>query len=155
LYGPTEASVDVSAWACIRDDSGRSVPIGRAIANLDLYVLSGLLDPVPAGVSGELHIGGVGLGRGYIERPDLTAERFIPHPYDLEGGARLYQTGDKVRHRIDGNIEYLGRLDQQVKIRGNRIELGEIETALCQHPAVQTTAVLAREDSLGDKKLVA
>jgi amino acid adenylation domain-containing protein len=145
LYGPTEAAVDVSYWPCRRDDQRTSVPIGRPIANIQLYVLNSALQPVPVGVAGELHIGGIGVARGYLNRPALTAERFIPDPFSTIG-ARLYKTGDLVRYLPDGNIDYLGRLDHQVKVRGFRIELGEIETALAQHPRCDEAVVVARTD---------
>jgi amino acid adenylation domain-containing protein len=155
LYGPTEASVDVSYWEC-RPDSGRSiVPIGRPIWNTQLYVLDKYLQPVPVGIAGELHIGGIGLARGYWKRPELTAEKFIPDPFSSRPQARLYKTGDLTRFLPDGNIEYLGRIDHQVKIRGFRIELGEIEATLDSHPGVRQTVVMAREDEPGDKRLVA
>jgi len=155
LYGPTEAAVDVTFWACDRESEGPIVPIGRPIANIQLYIVDNMLNAVPIGVPGELYIGGAGLARGYLNRPDLTAERFIPNPFSTEPGARLYQTGDLARYRPDGNIEFLGRIDHQVKVRGFRIELGEIENALVQHPAVREAVVLAREDTPGDKRLVA
>ena len=155
LYGPTEASVDVTFWPCPRDDQSSTVPIGRPIANTQIYILDDHLQPVPAGVAGELHIGGVGLARGYHRRPDLTREKFIPDPFHPEGGARLYKTGDLARHRKDGVIEYLSRMDHQVKIRGFRIELGEIESAIAQHTAVREVVVMAREDSPGDRRLAA
>jgi amino acid adenylation domain-containing protein len=154
LYGPTEASVDVTYWACQRESRMSTVPIGRPIANTRIYILDRRLQPVPAGVAGELHIGGVGLARGYHNRPELTAEKFISDPFSGEPGARLYKTGDLARHLPDGNIEYLGRLDHQVKIHGFRIELGEIETVLNQHPKVQSSVVVAREDKPGEKRLV-
>ena len=155
LYGPTEASVDVTFWACARDSRSSTVPIGRPIANTQIYILDVHLQPVPAGVPGELHIGGVGLARGYHRRPDLTREKFIPDPFRPEAGGRLYKTGDLARHRKDGVIEYLSRIDHQVKIRGFRIELGEIESALGHHPSVRENVVMAREDSPGDQRLVA
>ena len=155
LYGPTEAAVDVTYWRCRPDSALRIVPIGRPIANMQMYILDPQLQPVPVGESGELHIGGVGLARGYHHRPELTAEKFIANPFSTESGARLYKTGDLARYLPDGNIEYLGRLDHQVKIRGFRIELGEIEAVLGQHPAVAETVVIAREDAPGDKRLVA
>ena len=148
LYGPTEAAIDVTHWTCI-DEGADSVPIGRPIANLATYVLDAQLNPVPAGVAGELYLGGTGLARSYHRRPALTAERFVPCPF-LDG-TRLYRTGDRVRQRVDGVIEYLGRLDHQVKLRGLRIELGEIETRLMQHPLVREAVVLVQ----GGKQLVA
>ncbi|MFZ2407683.1 MAG: amino acid adenylation domain-containing protein, partial [Methylobacter sp.] len=154
LYGPTEASVDVSYWACLPDSAETAIPIGRPIANIELYILDRQLNPVPVGIPGELHIGGIGLGRGYLNRPGLTAEKFIPNPYDTSG-SRLYKTGDLVRYRPDGNIDYLGRIDHQVKIRGFRIELGEIEARLLDVPDIQEAVVIAREDQSGDKRLVA
>jgi amino acid adenylation domain-containing protein len=155
LYGPTEASVDVSSWACRRGEKRGSVPIGHPISNLELYVLDPRGEPTPVGVAGELHIGGVGLGRGYLKRPDLTAEKFVPHPYCRHAGARLYRTGDLARRLPDGAIEYLGRIDHQVKLHGLRIELGEIESVLEQHPGIQDSVVIVREDHPGDQRLVA
>jgi non-ribosomal peptide synthetase component F len=155
LYGPTEAAIDVTYWACERGQECRTVPIGRPIRNLQIYILDGYGNPVPVGVPGELHIGGVGLARGYLNRADLTAEKFVNNPFSREDGARLYKTGDLVRYRADGIIEYIGRIDHQVKIRGFRIELGEIEAVLMQHEAIRECVVLAREDSPGQKRLVA
>jgi len=155
LYGPTEAAVDVTSWACQRASRRQTVPIGHPIANLQIYLLDRALNPSPAGVPGELYIGGVGLARGYFDRPALTAEKFIPCPFSQEPGARLYRTGDLAHYLPDGAIEFLGRVDHQVKIRGFRIELGEIEAALTQYPAVRETVVLAREDTPGRKQLVA
>jgi amino acid adenylation domain-containing protein len=155
LYGPTEAAVDVTFWHCKPGDKRRSIPIGRPVSNTQMYVLDGNLHPVPVGVAGELFIGGVQPARGYWNRPELTAEKFIPDPYATEPGARLYRTGDLARFLPEGEIEYLGRIDNQVKVRGFRIELGEIESALLQHPALKETVVVAREDVPGDKRLVA
>ncbi len=154
LYGPTEASIDVTAWTCRAGWPRRRVPIGRPIANTQIYILDSLLQPCPIGVPGELCIGGVGVARGYLQQPGLTAESFIPHPFSDEG-ARLYKTGDRARYLPDGNIEFLGRTDHQVKIRGFRIELGEIEAALSQYAAVREAVVVAREDAPGEKRLVA
>ncbi|MFI5177455.1 MAG: amino acid adenylation domain-containing protein, partial [Vicinamibacterales bacterium] len=154
LYGPTEAAVDVTHFACERHQEGYGVPIGRPIANTQIYVLDDRMRPVPIGVTGELYIGGVQVGRGYLGRPDLTSERFIPDPYSAEPGARLYRTGDAARYLPDGAVEFIGRLDHQVKIRGNRIELGEIENRVVQHASVTDAVVVAREDSPGDKRLV-
>jgi amino acid adenylation domain-containing protein len=152
LYGPTEAAVDVSAWECAGDLA--TVPIGAPIQNTRLYVLDPSGRPVPPGVPGELHIGGVGLALGYHRRPGLTATRFVPDPFGPPGG-RLYRTGDLTRWRGDGTVEFLGRMDHQVKLRGLRIELGEIETALRERPGVTEAAVTVREDRPGDKRLVA
>ena len=153
LYGPTEAAVDVTYWACRRGDERATVPIGRPVANTQMYVLDSRRNPLPAGVPGELYIGGVQVGRGYVGRPELTAERFVPDPFNP--GGRLYKTGDLARHLPDGAIEYLGRTDFQVKIRGQRIELGEIEATLDKHPGVAQSVVMAREDTPGDQRLVA
>ena len=158
FYGPTEAAIDVTCWP-YQDARGRAiVPIGSPIANTQIYLLDADWQPVPAGVPGELHIGGANLARGYLDRPELTAERFIPNPFSEEAGARLYKTGDLARYLPDGNIEFLGRIDHQVKVRGVRIELGEIEAALAHHPAISEAVVLARSDNeavAGDKRLVA
>jgi amino acid adenylation domain-containing protein len=155
LYGPTEAAVDVTFWPCERDTLRRTVPIGRPIANTQIFILDRHLHPVPAGIPGELHIGGVNLGRGYFNRPDLTAERFVPNPFTDEMGDRLYKTGDLARFLPDGVIEYLGRIDHQVKVRGFRIELTEIESVLLKHPNVKETIVTTSEGPSGDKILVA
>jgi amino acid adenylation domain-containing protein len=155
LYGPTEASVDVTFWACHRQSTRHIVPIGSPIANTHMYVLDPHLQPVPIGVPGELYIGGVGLARGYLNHPELTAERFIANPFGNAPGARLYKTGDLGRYLPDGNIDFRGRFDDQVKIRGYRIELGEIATTLSQHPAIREVVVITREDVLGDRRLVA
>jgi acyl-coenzyme A synthetase/AMP-(fatty) acid ligase/acyl carrier protein len=155
LYGPTEAAVDVSYWACAREDAAGVVPIGRPVWNTALYVLDDTLRPAPVGVPGELYIGGVQVARGYQGRSAMTAERFVPDPFSVEGGARLYRTGDRARWRTDGAIEYLGRLDFQVKVRGFRIELGEIEGALRRSEGVADCVVVAREEVPGEKRLVA
>ncbi|BBH40643.1 McnC protein [Microcystis viridis NIES-102] len=165
-YGPTETSVcaTVEKWT----DATEKITIGRPIANTQIYILDSHLQPVPIGVPGELHIGGMGLARGYLNRPELTQEKFIPNPFEKDevipptplnkGGnepSKLYKTGDLARYLPDGNIEYLGRIDNQVKLRGFRIELGEIESLLNQNEAVQSSCVIVREDNLGDKRLVA
>ncbi len=155
LYGPTEAAIDVTAWTCQKESTEAVVPIGYAIANIQIYILNADYNLVPVGVPGELYIGGIGLARGYGDFPDLTAQKFIPHPWSLEPGMRLYKTGDTARYRLDGSIEYLGRSDNQVKIRGFRIELGEIENALRQLPEVRETVVVVREDIPGEQRLVA
>jgi amino acid adenylation domain-containing protein/FkbM family methyltransferase len=156
LYGPTEASIDATCGECPRGRRQPIVmPIGRPLGNMEVYLLDEHRNPVPFGVAGELHIGGVGLARGYLNLPALTAEKFIPHPFSTERGSRLYQTGDLARYNAEGTIEFLGRGDQQVKLRGYRIELGEIEAVLRQHPAVREAAVALREESEGDKRLVA
>jgi amino acid adenylation domain-containing protein len=155
LYGPTEAAIDVTYWKCVAEDNRASVPIGKAIANIRLYVVDDRMNPVPVGVPGELCLGGIGLARGYWGRGDLTAERFVPDGLSGRKGERLYRTGDLVRWLGDRNLEYLGRLDQQVKVRGFRIELGEIEAALHEHEGVRQAVVIAGEDESGDKRLVA
>ncbi|MEG4345120.1 amino acid adenylation domain-containing protein [Microcoleus sp. A003_D6] len=153
LYGPTEYTVCATIAECFK---GKGLPsIGRPIANTQVYILDPQNQPVPIGVPGELHIAGVGLAKGYLNRPELTEERFIPNPFSNELGSRLYKTGDLARYLSDGNIEYLGRIDNQVKIRGFRIELGEIEAVLSQHPGVRESAVIARDFVAGDKQLVA
>ncbi|MGB3531924.1 MAG: amino acid adenylation domain-containing protein [Microcoleaceae cyanobacterium] len=156
LYGPTEAAIDVTFWHCQPGIQHSTVPIGRPVANTQMYILNSDLQPVPIGVAGELYIGGVQLARGYLYRPELTAERFINNPFVNDFNSKfLYKTGDLARYLPDGNIEYLGRLDNQVKIRGNRIELGEIESVLNSHNAIDESIVLAKEYTPGDKRLVA
>ncbi|MFB2973203.1 amino acid adenylation domain-containing protein [Aerosakkonema sp. BLCC-F183] len=165
-YGPTEVTVWSSVYHCRSQLSKTQVPIGRPIANTQIYILDSYLQPVPIGVAGELYISGVGVARGYLNRPDLTAEKFIPNPFIKAEGRgqkaegkntsnRLYKTGDLARYLPDGNIEFLGRIDHQVKIRGFRIEIGEIEALLLQHPQVREAVVIAREDEPGNKRLVA
>jgi len=155
LYGPTEAAVDVTSWMCHAEDTLTRVPIGRPISNVWMYVFDGLLSPTPLGVPGELYIGGTAVGRGYLGRPELTAERFVADPFSLECGARLYRTGDLGRWSLDGSIDYLGRNDHQVKIRGFRIEIGEIEAQLARHPLVKESVVVAVGDEPETKRLVA
>ncbi len=155
LYGPTEAAIDVTSWACTPHGQDMNVPIGYPIANTEMYILDARYQPTPIGISGELYIGGVNLARDYLNRPDLTAEKFIPHPFSNKPGARLYRTGDVACYLPNGSINYLGRLDHQVKLRGFRIELGEIEHVLVGHTAVKEALVIAREEQSGDKRLVA
>ena len=155
LYGPTEAAIDVTHWTCDAAQQQGYVPIGRPIANTQIYILDGQGQPVPVGVSGEIHIAGDGVARGYLNRPELTAERFVRDPFSEQADARMYRTGDLGRWRADGAIEYLGRNDFQVKIRGLRIELGEIEAKLSEQPQVREAVVLAREDGAGGRRLVA
>ncbi|MBK3336159.1 non-ribosomal peptide synthetase, partial [Burkholderia pseudomallei] len=147
LYGPTEAAIDVSHWRCTADDAAAdAVPIGHPIANLRLHVLDAALHPAPVGATGELYLGGAGLARGYLGRAALTAERFVPDPF--VPGARLYRTGDLARRRADGALDYLGRLDTQVKLRGQRIELGEIEALLRATDGVRDAVVIVRDERL-------
>lgn len=155
LYGPTEAAVDVTWWHCRRGRHEASIPIGAPVANTRIHIVDGDDLPVSVGETGELLIGGVQVGRGYWERPELTAERFVPDPFSDEEDAQLYRTGDLARWREDGAVEFLGRLDHQVKLRGQRIELGEIEAVLRRHPDVRQAAVIVREDRPGDRRLVA
>jgi amino acid adenylation domain-containing protein/non-ribosomal peptide synthase protein (TIGR01720 family) len=154
LYGPTEDST-YSTWDLMKRDTHESPTIGRPISNTQGYVLDRRGRPLPAGIPGELHLGGMGLARGYLGRPDLTAEKFIPDPFSVEPGARMYRTGDLARFLPDGRIDFLGRIDHQVKIRGYRIELGEVEAVLNEYPLVKTCVVVAREEADGDKRLVA
>src|SRR5215813_1026952 len=154
-YGPTESTTFASYFAIQDLEAGEGVPIGKPIANTQIYILDRDLEPVPVGVAGELYIGGAGVARGYWNRPELTAEKFLADPFCKEAGARMYRTGDLGRWRGDGNIEYRGRNDFQVKIRGFRIELGEIENCLNEHAGVREAVVVAREDTAGDKRLVA
>lgn len=152
-YGPTEATV----WATVAEcfDGSSKPTIGRPIRNVQVYILDAYLSPVPVGVPGELFIGGAGIAHGYLNMPEMTAERFIPSPFSDQPGARLYKTGDLARYLIDGQIDYLGRVDYQVKLRGFRIELGEVEAAIRQHHGVRDCTVIMREDKPGDKRLVA
>jgi amino acid adenylation domain-containing protein len=176
LYGPAEAAIDVTAWPCQPVSANEMVPIGWPIANLQTYILDCDLQPVPIGIPGELYVGGIGLARGYLGRPELTAEKFIPNPFaeiQAKGqgqrpkgqeplslalnpwSLRLYRTGDLARYRSDGAIEFLGRIDFQVKIHGYRIEPGEIEAALVKHSAIREALVIAQEDKTEDRRLVA
>jgi amino acid adenylation domain-containing protein len=155
LYGPTEASVDVTWWRCQREPGKARVPIGFPIANTRIHVLDGQMEPVAIGSSGEIYIGGVGLARGYVNRPDLTAERFIPDPHASVAGDRLYATGDIGRYRSNGAIEYVERSDLQVKIRGFRIELEDVAAALRQCPGVRDAVVSTFEESNGELALAA
>ncbi|HEY0546553.1 MAG TPA: amino acid adenylation domain-containing protein [Pyrinomonadaceae bacterium] len=154
-YGPTESTVCASLRKCEASDERRAPSIGRPIANMEIYILDRRGNPVPVGVPGELYIGGAGLARGYHNRPALTAEKFVPHPFSREPGARLYRTGDLVRYLPEGDIEFLGRMDFQVKVRGFRIELEEIESVLNGHPSVRQNVVVTREDTPGEKRLIA
>jgi amino acid adenylation domain-containing protein/non-ribosomal peptide synthase protein (TIGR01720 family) len=157
-YGPTESTVGVLTYRVKGSSAPESVtvPLGKPLSNTQAYVLNARQQPVPTGQPGELYLGGSGLARGYFNKPDLTAERFVPNPFALqEPGARLYRTGDMARHLPQGNMEFLGRIDDQVKVRGFRVELGEIEAVLERHPGVQDAVVLPREDGAGHKRLVA
>jgi amino acid adenylation domain-containing protein len=155
LYGPTEVSIDATSWVCERESRRSHVTIGRPITNDQVFVLDERLKPAPLGVPGELYVGGVGLARGYWQRPELTAERFVPHPFASRKGERLYRTGDLARYHADGTLEYLGRIDHQVKLRGYRIELGEIEACILEHEAVREAVVTLHNDSNGNQRLVA
>ena len=155
LYGPTEATIDTTCWTAEPHASEQHVSLGRPVTNVAVYILDGSLQPVPIGVPGELYIGGAGLARGYLHHPELTAERFLPDPLGEQRGGRLYCTGDLGRYLPDGTIEYIGRLDQQVKVRGFRIEPGEIEAVLGEHPAIQEAVVVARTDPPHEKRLIA
>ncbi|SFG85800.1 amino acid adenylation domain-containing protein [Pseudomonas syringae] len=155
LYGPTEAAVDVTYWHCVPDLHAGIVPIGRPVANTRMYLLDPHMQPVPVGVCGEIYIAGVQLARGYLNRDALTAERFVKDRFSNDPTARIYRSGDLGRWLADGNIEYLGRNDDQVKLRGFRIELGEIEAQLAGCPGVGEAVVIAREDTPGDKRLIA
>jgi amino acid adenylation domain-containing protein len=155
LYGPSEDTT-CSTWACLkREDANGRVPIGKPISKTQAHVLDSEYQLIPSGCAGELYLGGQGLARGYLHRPDLTAERFLPNPFSSSSGARIYRTGDQVKWRRDGNLEFLRRLDHQVKLRGYRIELGEIEAALEKHLGISACAVTVREDDPGDPRLVA
>jgi amino acid adenylation domain-containing protein len=151
LYGPSEDTTYSTFEVVAR---GNEVTIGRPISNSQVYLLDAQMQPVPVGVAGEVYIAGAGLARGYLNRPDLTAERFVVGPFGKNAGGRLYKTGDIAKYRADGRIEYIGRKDHQVKVRGFRIEPGEIEAALNEHPAVRKAVVVVREDVAGDKRLV-
>lgn len=155
LYGPTETAIDAAFWKCRPASAGVMVPIGRPIGNMQIHLLDRDMKLVPVGVAGELYIGGVGVSRGYLNRPDLTAERFVPDPFSTQPGARLYRSGDLARYQPSGVIEFLGRQDEQIKLRGFRIELGEIEASLREHPALVEAVVVAREQAPDDQRLVA
>ena len=154
LYGPTEAAVDVTYWR-VEANERRAVPIGRPVANTQVYVVDREMDPAPIGIPGELLIGGAQVGRGYLGRPALTAEKFVPDPFSTASGARLYRTGDLARWNEEGEVEFAGRMDHQGKVRGFRIEPGEIEAVLGAHPAVRDAVVLVREDAPGERRIVA
>ncbi len=154
-YGPTETCIDAVTWTCDREDRRAAVPIGRPMANARVYVIGPQLELLPIGTVGELCIGGAGLARGYINRPELTAERFVPDPFAAGSGARIYRTGDRVRYWPDGTLEFLGRVDDQVNIRGIRVELQEVEAAIAAHPAIQQVAVVSRPRAAGDSRLIA
>jgi acyl-coenzyme A synthetase/AMP-(fatty) acid ligase len=161
-YGPTETTVGILTYDTTQESEGEKargmVPVGKPLSNGKVYVLDKELNPAGVGINGEIYIGGAGLARGYVNRAEMTAERFVPNPYSASGGERLYRTGDVGRYREDGNIEYVGRKDEQVKIRGYRIELGEIEARLKEHGLVEEAVVVARaagEDGGGEKRLVA
>ncbi|HKR14069.1 MAG TPA: amino acid adenylation domain-containing protein, partial [Pyrinomonadaceae bacterium] len=155
LYGPAETTIDATYWEATSSTNTSSVPIGNPVANVGAFVLDQRLKPVPVGVVGELYLDGAGLARGYEQRADLTAERFLPNPFRDEPGSRMYRTGDLVRRHLGGELEFLGRLDGQLKVRGSRVELGEVEATLCAHVDVAAAAVVGREDVSGELWLVA
>jgi amino acid adenylation domain-containing protein len=155
LYGPTEAAVEVTYFECKKEHTSKSIPIGKPIVNTQIYILDKKLKPVPIGVPGEIHIGGTNLARGYLNRKELTEEKFIENPLEIKVSKKLYKTGDKGRYIADGNVEYLGRYDFQVKVRGYRIELGEIEAVLDQHHDITESVVITKNDYSGDTKIVA
>ncbi len=156
-YGPTEATVFACSYQIPKkpDATATSIPIGRPIGNTQAYILDPNPQPVPLGITGELYLGGPGVARGYRNRPELTAQRFITHPFSKESDARLYKTGDLACFLPDGNIDFLGRMDDQVKVRGFRIELGEIEASLRRHEGVRDVVVLAHTEPRGEKRLSA
>ena len=155
LYGPTEATIDSTSWICKQGQDDQKVPIGRPINNTQIYILSLQKQPVPIGVQGEIYIGGVGLARGYLNQPELTSEKFVTNPFDEKPDSLMYRTGDLGRYRPDGNIEFLGRMDHQIKWLGYRIELGEIETLLAKHPSIHECAVILKKSPDGHKRLSA
>jgi amino acid adenylation domain-containing protein len=154
LYGSSEVAADVTYFE-VTHDALQDIPLGRPIANTQIYILDSNLEPVPAGVSGEIHVGGANVARGYLDRPELTAEKFIPNAFATSPGERLYKTGDLGRFLQSGDVEYRGRTDHQVKIRGSRVELGEIQSALDTHPDIRASIVLAQDDASGEKRLTA
>ncbi len=155
VYGPTEATIDTTCWTCDEESDRTIVPIGKPIMNTQVYLLDQYGQLAPIGVPGEIYIGGAGLARGYLNRPEITAARFLPHPFSNEPGDRLYRTGDLARYLPDGNLEYLGRVDNQVKVRGFRLELGEIEMVLKSYAAIRDAVTIVREGKPGEKQLVA
>jgi amino acid adenylation domain-containing protein len=155
LYGPTEATIGATSWTCLPQHAGHAVPIGHPGANTQIYILDANLQPAPVGVRGELYIAGDGVARGYLHQGGLTAEKFLPNPFSSRPGARMYRTGDLARYTADGAIEYAGRVDDQVKLRGHRVELNEIQGALARHDSVEACSVVPMEDEYGHKRLVA
>ncbi|KAG0195366.1 hypothetical protein BGX28_001571, partial [Mortierella sp. GBA30] len=154
VYGPTEATVLTTAWRCTDDGLQGLIPIGRPLPNKRVYILDTHGHPVPLGAVGEIYIGGVGISRGYLKRPDLTTKMFLPDPFSSETGARMYKTGDLAKYLPDGNIVFMGRNDHQIKIRGFRVELGEIEARLAEHPMVSKVVIVAQGDAI-NKRLIA
>jgi long-subunit acyl-CoA synthetase (AMP-forming) len=154
LYGPTEASIDVTSWKCERSHNRPGIPIGKPIANTQIYVLDEFMEPVPVGVTGELFIGGAGLSRGYLGQAGLTAQNFVPNPFSTVPGERLYRTGDLARFLPDSNIEFLGRVDHQIKLSGHRVEPEEIEEIIQSYPGVHRAVVVTDQDK-GVTRLVA